>query len=146
MAVQDTYAQYQDAGFEGDVADGQHAVIISREVETAALAFGRAVTHGATDRGIVAGGANVFQGVSVRKQVQKAANTETIPVGDTADVLQEGVIRVKVTVAVTPEDAPGFATADGTFAKSDTAAHTAVPGGRYESSAAIGELALLRLS
>lgn len=145
MAVQTSYQQYMDEGFQGDIADAQHATVISREVEVAPLAFGRAVTKGTADKGVIAGGAGVFQGVSVRKQVQPAENTETYPVGATADVIAEGVIRVAVSEAVTPGDVPAYATADGTFGVSGTAGHTDVPNARYESTAAANGLALLRL-
>lgn len=145
MAVQDSYSQYRDTGHEGDIANGEHATILSREVETAALPFARAVTHGTADSGVVAGGANVFQGVSVRTNVQAAANANDYAVGATANIMQSGVVRVAVTETVTPETVPAFATADGTFGASGTAAHTDVPNGRYESSGGAGALVLLRL-
>lgn len=145
MTVQNSYAQYHDQGFEGDIADAEHSTILSREVETAALEFGRAVTHGAADRGVVAGGANLFQGVSLRTNVQPASSASNYAVGATANVMQSGAVRVKVTKAVTPETVPAYSTVDGTFAESGDASHTDVPNARYETSGGIGDLVILRL-
>lgn len=143
--IQDSYAQYADEGFAGDIADAQPATVISRMAETAAIAFGIAVTHGTGDSEVNAGGAGTFQGVSVRTNVLPAENADSYPVAYPFPVIQEGVIRVEVTEAVTPETVPAYSTADGTFGASGTANHTDVPRGRYESSAAANGIALLRL-
>lgn len=94
--VQDTFNQYRDNAYEGQVSTIQEADIVSRSVESAAVPFGRAVVNGAGERSCanVSGGtvaANV-KGFSVRTMAveNNASDLPEYAVGEVASILRKG--------------------------------------------------------
>jgi hypothetical protein len=66
--VQSTYSNEQPTAFRGALVNTEPNNLISRNVETAAIPFGRAVKQGATVDGVAlaTAQADVFRGIAVR--------------------------------------------------------------------------------
>ena len=152
MALQTTYAPYLAPGFAGMVADMRNRTVISREVAAASnpVPFGAPVLRGVTDHGCMAvgtAGAGAFLGIAVMDPTQRPiaiTPTAGYQVGDTAGVIVKGVVWVTVTSAVTPS-APAFYDANGNLTATATG-NTAIASGTFETTAASGGIAILRLA
>ncbi|MBX9934539.1 MAG: hypothetical protein K2Y56_23990 [Methylobacterium sp.] len=146
MPVQTDYTTMHAVALEGQEGDldtaGQHN--ISRTAE-AAVAFGKPVSQGTGDHGVVpfATAPTKFVGVTIRDQAADGTTPDTYRQYDTAGVKRRGTIWVKVGEAVVAGD-PVYLTAAGAFMKTATS-NTLVSGARYETTAALNGLALLRL-
>jgi hypothetical protein len=143
VAVQTTYPTTLTPGVEGMPGTMTTWDADTRTVETAAgIGFGKAVSQGATDKGVVIGGA-AFRGVTYRDitLVHAAADVDKYLQRELAGVMVRGDVWVKVTGAVTPATPVTFAAATGNFGE----AGTAVPNARYVRSAGAGGLTLLRV-
>lgn len=147
MAVQTQYNATQAVAVEGAQATMVPATIISRTVEPAAgIGFGKAVSQGAADKGIVgfATGATKFVGITLldRSVVGTAANPDAFPQRASARVITKGDVWVVADVAVAAGDAVTL-TATGAFSNTGG---TAVAGARWDTSTtAAGQLAVVRL-
>ena len=140
---------------EGQVVDTSPAVIISRTMD-AAVGFGKIVKKGATDRSatpdVSAATPVQLLGITVRSQATGAreATPDTYPAKDTAAIMRQGVIAVKVTDAggVVSGDPVWLKKSDGTFSNADagTAGSISLPGCRWESTAANGAIARMRVN
>ena len=148
-AIQTTYPPQIRAAVEGMVADSGLKTVISRTVETAAgVGFGLAVVQGANDGGVivptVAGG--VFRGLTVRDVTLPQSNADAYLQYDEAALMVTGVLWVTAQEAVTAGDPVSFEVTTGQLFSTADATHDAIPGAIWDSSAAIGELAKVRLS
>lgn len=138
------YKAEQDAGIAGAIVNTENKNIISRTVEDAAgIAFGLAVAQGVNDKGIraVTTGDTDFVGITVLDRTAGDLINGKFVQYESARVLEEGVIWVEVTAAVKAGDAAAVDLATGKFNK----AGAAMAGARFETSAASGGLAQLRL-
>lgn len=138
------YKAEQDAGIAGAIVNTENKNIISRTVEDAAgIAFGLAVAQGVNDKGIraVTTGDTDFVGITVLDRTAGDLINGKFVQYESARVLEEGVIWVEVTEAVKAGDAAAVDLATGKFNK----AGAAMAGARFETSAASGGLAQLRL-
>lgn len=134
-----------DKGVAGAIANTENSNIISRTVEDAdGIAFGLAVAQGDNDKGCraVTTGDTAFVGVTVLDRTAGDLNGNgKFKQYESARVLEEGVIWVEVTEAVAAGDAAAVDLATGKFNK----AGAEMAGARFETSAASGGLAQLRL-
>ena len=149
MAVQTQYNTTQAAAVVGAQATMVPATIISRNVEpSAGIGFGRAVSQGTTDKGIVlfATAANKFVGITLldRSATGVAGNPDAFPQRASARVLTKGDVWVTADVPVAAGDAV-YLTSTGTFTNVSTS-NTAIAGARFDTSTtANGQLAVVRL-
>ena len=134
-----------DKGVAGAIANTENSNIISRTVEDAAgIAFGLAVAQGVNDKGcrIATTGDTDFVGITVLdRTASDLQGNGKFSHYESARILEEGVIWVEVTEAVKAGDAAAVDLATGKFNK----AGAAMAGARFETSAASGGLAQLRL-
>lgn len=146
MAVQNAYRENIAPGVPGARADQTPVTFLSREVEVSAgVPFGAAVVQGGNERGIVlaTGSGDVVIGVAVLERTPRIS--ATLPDGfslrDSARVGTQGAFWVIAETAVAEGD-PVHARAGGGWGN---AGGTLVAGARFETRAAVGELAILRL-
>ncbi|GJD52397.1 hypothetical protein OPKNFCMD_5162 [Methylobacterium crusticola] len=143
--VQTTYPGRPGPAYEGMLAGQEPAGIVSRTVETPeGIGFGKPAFQGARDDGIAAAGA-VFRGiVLVDHNVRPSGAGDAFAKGETAPVLVRGVVWVAVSGTVAA-GAPAFLTPAGAVTAA-AAGNTPMPDAHFDSSAAAGGLARLRLS
>ena len=147
-AIQTSYPEEIRAAVEGMVADAGLKTVISRNVETAAgVGFGRAVVQGADDGGIIVPTATggVFRGITVRDATLPQSSADTYQQNDEAALMVTGVIWVIAREAVSAGNPVSFEVTTGELYTTADATHDAIPGAIWDSSAAIGELAKVRL-
>lgn len=140
------YKNEMDAGVVGGIANTENRNIVSRAVETAeGLEFGVPVVQGTLDKTCRAteAGDTVFTGVTL---LDRSTLNDRFDQYDTARILIEGVVWVKVAEAVKAGDPVVVTVATGEFGKT-AAASTAVvmANAFYDTSAAAEGLAQLRL-
>ena len=142
------YATDPAPAFECQVADTSPATILSRTVE-ADIPFGRAVQKGTKQHCVVAAAAGPVTGITVRSQATgaRASNPDVYPANDTAAILTEGPIWLKVDSTVVEGDDVTVTVATGLFGTKAVAAGViAVPGAVWETGAANGGLARARIN
>ena len=147
-AVQTTYAAMTAARV-GQIADMEDLTnAISRSCETVAgIAMGSAVQRGAlaaTCKAVGDGGATKFYGVAVRTQSRDANTPDLYQRYEDVSILTKGVIWVTVNATVVQGDA-AYYTTGGAFT-SVVGTNTAIPNAVFDTSAASGGLAILRLA
>ncbi|PJL44741.1 structural cement protein Gp24 [Stenotrophomonas maltophilia] len=154
MALQTNYPDIQPAAIAGAPATMLPATEISRTVEGAAIAFGKAVEQGATDKSVktFAGGKYVgiamldrsASGLTVTAGQVTGRATDAFGVGESARVRTKGDLWVTAAVAVAAGD-DVYLTDAGAFTNVSTD-NTAIPGARWDTSTtAVGQLAVVRL-
>lgn len=149
--VQGGYQETIDQAVEGMIANTEPKNIISRELETAAgVGFGRVVTRGGTDPDhgaqvpLVA--AEEALGITVRDVTLPQSSNDQYQQYDTIAILDRGVIWCTATgEAVAAGDGVVFNDTTGELRTTAGAGWTALPGAIWESSAASGALAKVRL-
>lgn len=122
----------------GVLANSALSDVASRQIEGGEIPFGRVVSQGAADRGVVIGGADAI-GITT---VDRTILTEHFQVGNTAPIMRKGSIWVLTTEAVTPSDTVSFDPATGEI----NASGTELANARFETTAAAGELVQVHLS
>lgn len=144
-AIQTAYADTISNGYPGQVADLGLSNAISRDVEDAAgIAFGLPVVQGTLDRQVKVAAAGVFIGITVRDQTLVGdTHADKYLQNETAAIMTDGVIWVTAGEAVVAGDVV-YRTAAGVLNKT-SASNTLIVGARWETSAASGALAKLRL-
>lgn len=143
-AVQSTYASRLSAGHVGEIADLGESNVISRDVETAGgIGWGLAVIQGTADNQCELGAAGAFLGITVRDIAVDATRGDKYAQYDCAAIINEGVIWVTAGEAVVAGDAV-YRTAAGALNKT-AAGNTLIANARWETSAALGALAQIRL-
>lgn len=143
-AVQTTYTAVMPIGSVGEVADLSFSDVISRECQPATCAFGVAVIQGTADHQANVGGAGVFLGISVRDVSLDSRRNDAYAQYDTMGVMTKGVMFVLAGEAVVAGDIV-YRTATGALNKT-AASNTLIANARWETTAANGALAKLRLS
>lgn len=144
MAIQTTYSDRIGLGYAGQVTDMTLTDIVSREVETAAVGFGKPVIQGTADHGCKVGAAGVFIGITVRDVTLPPGNADEYGVGDTAAIMTKGTMFVTAGEAVVAGDVV-YRTTAGVLNKTSSG-NTLIVGARWETSAASGALARIRLA
>lgn len=115
----------------------------SRIVETeAGIGFGLAVSRGAGDRGVVIGGAQ-FVGISLHDVTQPPDNVDEYSEGENIGVMTRGLIYVVAALPVEAGQVVRYNETTGALSDSDG---TLIAGATWESSAAQGGIAKLRLT
>jgi hypothetical protein len=148
-AVQTAYSTEQATAFVGMLVNTEPNNLISLEVQTAAIGFGKAVKQGTADKQAIAAtaAADVFRGVTVRDQ-SAAGNADEFPVGTSALVMQRGVIWVRAggtcTVGTAAYMIVGTGEA-GNFTSTSTS-NLPIVRGTFDSTAASGALVKLRIA
>lgn len=148
MPYNELYATDPAPAFEGQVADTSPATILSRTVE-ADLPFGRAVQKGTKQHCVIAAAAGPVTGITVRSQATgaRAATPDVYASGDTAAIITEGPIWVKVNATVVEGDDVTVTVATGLFSSAAVGAGViAVPGAVFETGAAANGLARIRIN
>src|SRR5688500_14761159 len=141
-AVQTTYNASIPDALEGMVANSEPEVVISRQVEAAAgIGFGKVALQGTGDQQILGVGAGRFRGITVLDPTKEG---DTYARYDTAAVLVKGVIWVTVGAIVAVGDAAYYVAATGVITNS-ASGNVAIPNAFFDSSAASGALAKLRI-
>ncbi|MBD7952708.1 DUF2190 family protein [Stenotrophomonas sp. Sa5BUN4] len=154
MALQNTYLDTQPAAIAGAPATMLPATEISRTIEGAAVAFGKAVEQGATDKSAkpFAGGNFVgialldrsASGLSVTAGQVTGRAIDAFGVGESARIRTKGDVWVVAAVAVDAGDGV-YLTDAGAFTNAE-ADNTAISGARWDTSTtAAGQLAVVRL-
>lgn len=150
MPYTENYALDYPAAYEGMVADTSLAQIISRTAEVA-VAFGKPVSQGTKDHTCIVSttGAARVMGIAVRSQATKVdGGTDRYPVNDNVAIMTLGAVWVRVTGTVTRDQAATVNLATGAISSTAAGAGQLVIGGGavFETSAATGELARIRLN
>lgn len=144
-AIQTTYQSNLAPAVAGMKANHEPGRIISRVLSSATAAFGVVVLQGAGDRQVqtVPGNTTTFMGIAMLDDTLRASNANMFVAQDIIPVMLKGVIWVIPAVAVTARQ-PAFYDSNGNITNV-AAGNTAIPGGSFDSSAAAGVLAMLRL-
>ncbi len=141
-SVQTTYPDNIAAGYVGGIVNEESRNLISRNVEdSGGIAFGLAVMQGLDDKGCIVGDGSDFLGVTVRDQSVTPADPNIFEFQSNARIMTEGVIWVVNSGGVNAGDLV-VALADGRLG---TSSSPLVANARWETSAADGVLAQLRL-
>lgn len=149
-AVQSTYNVTMRPGIAGMIADMSPRTVVSRVVEGASgLGFGVVCVKGTGDRQVKASAAaTAFVGITVMDPVAAPGALPSTPdqyqEKDVCAVLLNGTIWVVVGAAVVAGEQAYFVPATGVITNVATA-NTAIPGGFFDTSAANGALAILRI-
>lgn len=158
MGVQDSYTVDHVVGFQGGVVDSSLKNIISKMIEAGPIVAGLAVVRGTGDNQVKlasATGAD-FMGVTVATTAGQADGSDVFAyeTGDASNLLGFGRIYVTCEDGCVPGDTVFFrhtAGAGGTVIGSfrtdaDTATADQITNATFESTAGVGELAILQLS
>ncbi len=151
MSAQTSYAIQQAVAYAGLLYAQAPHDIISRDVETVAgIGFGIAVSRGTDkDRQIILGGDDTFIGVTIRDLAREgAANTAAIKYSEkeSAAVLRDGYVWVVCPSGCVPGDQANYVDATGVIDSGAAGAgETNIVGATFETTAAAGELAVLRI-
>lgn len=145
MSVQATYLDNLPIGYVGEIADLGLSDVISRIAEGGGgIGFGKPVIQGTADSQCMIGAAGSFLGLSVRDVTLAPDANDTYAAGDVVAVMTKGVMWVTAGEAVVAGDAV-YRTAAGVLNKTATG-NTLIANARWETSAANGALAKIRLS
>lgn len=140
--VQSTYPDNISAAVAGMIANSEPTTLISRNVEDAAgIGFGLAVMQGVEDKGCIIGDGSSVLGVTVRDRSVDPGDPDEFAENDSARVITSGTIYVKASGAVSAGDSV-HALAAGRFGNTGG---TYIENARWDTSAADGALAILRL-
>jgi len=154
MALQINYPETQPAAIAGAPATMLPAIEISRTVEGAAIAFGKAIEQGATDKSVKAFAGGKYVGIAMLDRSASGLTvtagqvtgraTDAFGVGESARIRTKGDLWVVASVAVAARDAV-YLTAAGAFTNVATD-NTAIPGASWDTSTtAAGQLAVVRI-
>ncbi len=145
-----------DVGFAGQVVDMQYAEIDSKVNNTATVIdFGVAVARSTTDDGVkaITADGDVIIGISVRHPIRPAdasgnvsyARYDAVPVmrkGNIYAIAAANVVRGDGVISVTASNGA----LSGTTAGAAGAGRVAVPGAKWETSTASGQIGIVRIS
>jgi len=148
--VPTTYTDETPIGLPGNIATGEPNDRSTRVIETGsgAVAFGVAVVAGTADQTakLPTATGQDFVGVAcVDKNIPVGNGEDQYVAGDNALVLYRGCVYVTVSEAVAYRDPVAFNFTTGAFGTTDDATTDLVANGVWESSAASGQVAKLRL-
>jgi len=141
-----TYAATLRPGVEGAMANEEPVDLISRTVEDAAgIGFGKAVVQGINDNGCkIAGATGKVLGITVRERSVRvsALSGNGFAQYDTARIMNQGVIWVKVGSAVVAGNAVAWTSATGLWGATGD---IVITDARFETSAGANGIAQVRL-
>lgn len=147
MAYQTEYPNRMAVAFAGMLATTGHYDNDSMTVVTGDVAFGAPVAYGDADRTCrpMAAGDTRIAGVAIRVQGGNAVtnSTDDFKIGDTASIMKKGPIHVTASVAVVAGDPVHVVLATGAWTNTGG---LAVAGAVYETGAAAGGLAVIRIT
>ncbi len=144
-AIQSTYNATMPIGRPGAIVDMRNRTVISRELQSATLAFAQPVFRGTGDHLCAAiGGSGGFLGMSVMDPTVRAQNLNQYVQNDTIAILLKGIMWVTTAASCTPGQ-PAYYDASGNIT-SVSSGNTAIPAATFETTAAAGGLAHLRLA
>lgn len=151
MSAQLSYSINQAAAYAGGLYSLAPADLVSRAVETVAgVGFGLAVSRGTDKSSQVTLGGTDFLGVSVRDLGREGAvNTGAIQYNenDAAAIMRSGYVWANCVSGCTAGNAVKYVQATGALdAGAPGAGETAITGATWETTAAAGALAVLRLA
>lgn len=151
MAIQTTYSANIAAAYEGQIANLEPNILISRTVENSGgVGFGKPVQKGSADNGCtgVLTGATEILGITVRDRSVRPATPNLFAQYESALLMRKGVIWVTVTDAggVADGDPVWINKTNGTFSNADAGSSNGIRLGaaRWESTGANGALAKIR--
>lgn len=141
MPIQDVVVSYttkNPLGFPGMIAESQMIKDVASKVvvTTATIPFGVAVGAGASDGSVRLGGTGAYQGITVADLSRTA---DQYVLGEVAGVIRKGTVWVTASVAVVPSDTVYYVPATGVITNVSTG-NTAIPGAKFETTAAAGAL------
>jgi hypothetical protein len=150
MSAQTSYSINQAIAYAGMIFAQAPSDIMSASVEGASgIGFGVAVSRGTDkEKQIVAGGDGTFVGVTVRDLGREGAANGTIKYSEneTAGVMRDGYLWVVCPSGCNPGDVANYADATGIIdSGAAEAGETDITGATFETVAAAGELAVLRI-
>lgn len=159
MALQTQYPDTQPIALRGAQATQIPATIISRTVEGAAIAFGKAVAQGTAEKGVKAFGSGDTAivgitlldrsagGLSVDGNGQVVGRTvDAFGVGESARIMTKGDVWVTAAVAVTAGQPVYVRPSNGDFQPTSANSAVLVPGARWDTSTtSTNQLAVVRL-
>lgn len=151
MSAQTSYSIKQPKAYAGLVYAQAPHDIVSRDVETVAgIGFGVAVSRGTNkERQIVAGGTD-FTGITIRSlDKEGAANTGAIQWNEkeAAGIMRDGYIWAVCPTGCNPGDQVKYTDATGVIDSGAAGAgETQLDGAQWDTVAAAGELAVIRLN
>ena len=141
--VQSTYLDNILSGYKGGLVNQEASNLISRTVEAVAgLAFGLAVMQGTEDKECLVSDGSAFLGVTVRDQSVDPSAPSIFEQFSEARIITKGVIWVENSGGVSAGD-PVVMLAAGALG---TGSSPLVEGARWDTTAADGLLAQLRLA
>lgn len=143
MAVQSTYNTTQAAAVAGARATMIGATVISRNVETAAIGFGKPVAQGTAEKGVIAFAGTGFVGITLLDR-SAAGDNDTFRVGDSARIMTKGDVWVNASLAVAAGN-PVYLTTAGAFTNVVGTDNVAIAGARWDTSTTAAGLAVIRL-
>ena len=144
--VQSTYREELREGIEGQQINAIPATFISATVQNAeGLGFGKAAGRGTADRTCIPFAGTAVLGIAVRDRSLDANNPDSFGQYDSARLMTKGAILVTVAVAVSAGDSVWVRPSNNTFQNDNTNSAIQIANAVYDSSAAIGELAVVRL-
>lgn len=157
MPVQTNYPDTQPVAVAGAQATMIPATIISRNVETAAIAFGKAVAQGTADMGCHAFGSGdtailgialldrSASGLSVTNGQVSGQTADSFGVGESARIITKGDVWVTAAADVTAGQPVYVRPSNGDFQPTNANSAVQISGARWDTSATAGNLAVVRL-
>ena len=156
MAVQTSYPDTQPAAVAGHQATQIPATIISRTVESAAVGFGRPVEQGTLDKGCkLFDGGTVLgitlldrsaAGMTVADGQVTGRTADSFGVGESARIITQGDVWVVCATGCSAGDGVFVRPSNGDFQDSSANSAVQIPGARWDTSAGVGALAVVRLA
>ena len=144
----DTFNQYAEAAYEGQVRDMGAADIVSKLTDEV-VEFGRAVVRGAHDNSIAvpASTEDDFAGITVRMTAwdNDASGSAAYPAGKEASVIRKGRVWVRCWDGCVPGDSVYVIADTGELSSSSYESGEQYVGATWETTAAAGELAVVQL-
>lgn len=146
MAIQTNYQENIAAAVPGQIANMVPATLISRTVETAAgIGFGVAAEQGSADYGCIKFDGGVVLGITVRERSLDANNPDKFAQNDTARIMTKGTIWVTCVTGCSAGDGVFVRPSNGDLQDSTANSAVQIVGARWETSAAVNGLAIIRL-
>lgn len=140
MPVQTTYLSRIPPAYEGMIADSRDHDIVSRQIESANVGFGKPVARGAADEGVVfPPGAAPFVGITEAshqtiQDVVQGGTRDTYGQGENVPVMRRGPMWLMASVAVAGGDPLYYVNATGVWTNVAAAGNTLVANARWETS------------
>lgn len=149
MSAQTSYAINQGKAYAGQIYALAPHDIVSRKVESATIGFAVATSRGTDKESQVVAGGTDFLGITIRSlDKEGAANTGAIQWNqyEAAGIMRNGYIWAVCPTGCVPGDSVNYVNATGVLdSGAAVAGETQLDGATWETVAAAGELAVIRL-